>query len=128
LEGAILQLRSQLPDEETRINNAHARAREILKFSALVTDVYFHFTPSQIMIASLLMADSRLVDVLFPRPPENSNSNGDKAMGAHTDLYEKIMTTVESCRAMLEDEPPERMAGYWGTVWTFHINRWDPST
>ncbi|EFZ00050.1 hypothetical protein MHUMG1_02902 [Metarhizium humberi] len=115
LEGAILQLRIRLPEEETRINNAHARAREILKFSALVTDVYFHFTPSQIMLASLLMVDPGLVDILCPRPAEGGDSDGDKAGGMHTDVYDKIMTTIESCRAMLEDEPPERMTEYWGT-------------
>lgn len=116
LEGAILELRKRLPDEETRINNAHAKAREILKFSALVTDVYFHFTPSQIMMAALLIADSRLVDILVPRPPKDIDANGDDAVGAHTNVYEKIMTTVEGCREMLEDEPPERLKDYWGTV------------
>ncbi|TWU77760.1 hypothetical protein ED733_008636 [Metarhizium rileyi] len=104
-----------LPDEEARVNKAHARAREILKFSALVTDVYFHFTPSQIMMASLVMVDAGLVDVLCPRPGESSEPNGDTTAGMQTDVYGKIMTTIESCRAMLEDEPPERMSEYWGT-------------
>jgi len=114
LEGAILELRRRLPDEEARVSRAHARAREILKFSALVTDVYFHFTPSQIMMAALLMVDSGLVDTLLPRPaaPHDDNS----PVGANTDMHEKILTAVEDCRAMLEDEPPERMAEYWGTV------------
>ncbi|KHN97305.1 Cyclin H [Metarhizium album ARSEF 1941] len=109
LEGAILQLRMRLADGDARINHAHARAREILKFSALVTDVYFHFTPSQIMMAALLMVDSGLVDILCPRPAESAESSGDSA------VRDKIMTTLESCRAMLEDEPPERMTEYWGT-------------
>ena len=116
LEGAIMELRRKLPDEEKRISNAHARAREVLKFSALVTDVYFHFTPSQIMMAALLMADSGLVDTLLPPPPQNGGASADPAVGVHTDLHEKIMTAIESCREMLEDEPPERMAEYWGTV------------
>ncbi|QPG94151.1 hypothetical protein C2857_004992 [Epichloe festucae Fl1] len=115
LEGAILELRKRVPDDESRVNSAHTRAREILKFSALVTDVYFHFTPSQIMMASLLMVDSGLVDILLPRPAEDVNQTGGRVTGTHTDVYDKIMTTVESCRAMLEDEPPERMSEYWGT-------------
>ncbi|KJZ77196.1 hypothetical protein HIM_03517 [Hirsutella minnesotensis 3608] len=115
LEGAIVELRRRLPTEEPRINNAHARAREVLKFSALITDVYFHFTPSQVMMAAILVADSGLVDTLLPSSDNTQGQGGDGAVGAHTDLREKIMTTIESCRAMLEDEPPERMADYWGT-------------
>ncbi|QUC20925.1 uncharacterized protein UV8b_05166 [Ustilaginoidea virens] len=115
LEGAILELRKRLPEEEPRVNNAHARAREILKFSSLVTDVYFHFTPSQIMMASLLMVDSGLVDVLFPRPVGSAGLRVDEAIATHTDLHEKILTTLKSCQAMLETEPPERMTEYWGT-------------
>ncbi|KAG6010400.1 hypothetical protein E4U21_006964 [Claviceps maximensis] len=117
LEGAILELRKRSPGDETRINSAHARAREILKFSALVTDVYFHFTPSQIMMASLLIVDSGLVDVLLPRPVEGdgvARSDG-KESGTRIQAHEKMMTVIESCRAMLEDEPPERMSEYWGT-------------
>lgn len=68
------------------------------------------------MLAALLMVDPGLVDILCPRPAEGGDSDGDKAGGMHTDVYDKIMTTIESCRAMLEDEPPERMTEYWGTV------------
>ncbi|KAG5997913.1 hypothetical protein E4U52_002407 [Claviceps spartinae] len=129
LEGAILELRKRCPNEETRINNAHARAREILKFSALVTDVYFHYAPSQIMMASLLMVDAGLVDILLSdksakNGEENNATNDaekeaghgdDQSNGAHAKARERIMATIESCRAMLEDEPPERMSEYWGT-------------
>ncbi|PHH86234.1 hypothetical protein CDD83_10538 [Cordyceps sp. RAO-2017] len=115
LEGAILELRRRRPGDEARVNKAHARAREILKFSALVTDVYFHFTPSQIMMAALLIVDPGLVDVLVPKP-ESESLGADEAVGMHADMYRRIMTTIESCRSMLEDEPPERMTDYWGTT------------
>lgn len=113
LEGAVLELRRRLPEEEGRVNNAHARARDILKFSPLVTDVYFHYTPSQIMMAALMMVDRELVELLVPG--KTQNGSGD-AVGAHTDMREKIMGTIEECKAMLEEEPPERMTDYWGTV------------
>ncbi|PHH79946.1 hypothetical protein CDD80_3398 [Ophiocordyceps camponoti-rufipedis] len=112
LEGAVLELRRLLPDEEARIIKAHSRAREILKFSALVTDAYFHFSPSQIMMAALLMVDSGLVDVLVPKPKAEG---ADQGLRVPADVYDKMMTTLQSCRATLEDEPPERMADYWGT-------------
>ncbi|KAF7561317.1 hypothetical protein G7046_g2810 [Stylonectria norvegica] len=107
LEGAILELRRQIPDEESRINRAHARARDILKFSPLMTDVYFHYSPSQIMMAALSIVDGGLLDILIPDP---------SPIGAHTDLRAKIMATIGSCRKMLEEEPPERMRDYWGTA------------
>lgn len=115
LEGAILELRRKMPDEERRVNNAHAKAREVLKFSPLLTDVYFHYTPSQIMMAALQMADAALLDLLLPPDPAN-NGNEDSVVGAHTDMRAKIMGAIDSCRAMLEEERPERMAEYWENV------------
>ncbi|RCI12222.1 hypothetical protein L249_0152 [Ophiocordyceps polyrhachis-furcata BCC 54312] len=112
LEGAILELRRLRPDEEARIIKAHARAREILKFSALMTDAYFHFTPSQIMMAALLIVDPGLVDDLIPKPKAGEVSR------VSADVYDKIMATIESCRVMLGEEPPERMSDYWGLMET----------
>lgn len=112
LEGAILELRRRLPDEEARINKAHKRAREVLKFSPLMTDAYFHYTPSQIMMAALQMADPGFVDMLVP----GKGTGDETATGAHTHLRDKIMGAIESCRAMLEEEPPERMEEYWTLV------------
>lgn len=112
LEGAILELRRRLPDEESRLNRAHKKAREVLKFSPLMTDAYFHYAPSQIMMAALQMADPGLVDKLVP----GKGSGDDTATGAHTHLRDKIFGAIESCRAMLEEEPPERMEEYWALV------------
>lgn len=107
LEGAILELRNRAPEEEKRIQAAHARSREILKFSGLMTDVYFHYAPSQIMMASLLMADAGLVDIMLPIDVIDRN------------LREKILQALNECRSMLEEELPERMADYWSAVSVF---------
>ncbi|SPN98731.1 related to cyclin CCL1 [Cephalotrichum gorgonifer] len=120
LEGVILELRRLYPDENTRIEQAHARARHILKFSPLITDAYFHYTPSQIMFASLSMADKGLADRLLERTfsfPQNGKAEDVKPEeeAARAAMREKILRTIESCRAMLETEPPERMDEYWGT-------------
>ncbi|KAH7152726.1 cyclin-like protein [Dactylonectria macrodidyma] len=112
LEGAILELRRRLPAEDSRVKRAHGRAREILKFSPLVTDAYFHYTPSQIMMAALSMVDEGLVDILVPSPPQNGDQGKAKV---HADMRQKIMDTIGDCRRMLEEEPPERMTDYWGT-------------
>ncbi|KAF4982845.1 hypothetical protein FZEAL_1637 [Fusarium zealandicum] len=112
LEGAILELRRKLPNEESRVNKAHARTREILKFSPLVTDVYFHYAPSQIMMAAMSMVDAGLVDILIPVAAQNGDAAQESAV---VNMRDKIMGAIESCRKMLEEEPPERMTEYWGT-------------
>ena len=113
LEGAILDLRKRYPDEETRINKAHAKARDVLKFSPLVTDVYFHYTPSQIMLAALQMADAGLVDMFLPDVAQGLTND---PRGMHTDAREKIFLAIGRCRAMMEEESPQRMSEYWETV------------
>ncbi|KAM0232319.1 hypothetical protein ACHAP5_010749 [Fusarium lateritium] len=112
LEGAILELRRRLPDEETRINKAHARARDILKFSPLVTDAYFHYAPSQIMMAALSIVDHGLLDILIPSPDQGNDARQESAFA---NMRDKILGAVDNCRKMLEEEPPERMTDYWGT-------------
>lgn len=100
LEGAILELRNRLPDEEKRIQAAHGQARHILKFSSILTDVYFHFTPSQIMLAALLISDPGLANKLIP------------TTGIDSAIREKIISTIEQCKTMLQQEPPENMNQY----------------
>ena len=54
----------------SRVQNAHGKAKDILKTSALVTDAYFLYTPSQIWLSALLLADKPLasfyIDTKFP--------------------------------------------------------------
>ncbi|KAI6781134.1 Cyclin-like protein [Emericellopsis cladophorae] len=111
LEGAILELRRQAPHEEERIRQAHVRTREILKFSPLMTDVYFHYTPSQIMMAALQMVDAGFADMLIP----GSGSGDDTATAAHAQMRDRIMGAIANCRAMLEEEPPSRLTEFWIT-------------
>lgn len=110
LEGTIMQLRSLEGFESRRIDRAHARAREILKFSPLVTDAYFHYTPSQIMLAALAMADEGLAQRLVR----------DAFAGQNEAAGEQIWTAIQSCREMLEKEPPERMTEHWSSVSLLH--------
>jgi cyclin H len=101
--------------QKSRIDHAHARAREILKFSPLITDAYFHFTPSQIMFAALSMADQGLVELVMDEAFKTGGESG--VAGEQTsEAKAKVMRTIESCQSMLETEPPERMTDYWGSV------------
>lgn len=116
LDGAILEIRRRLGGEqEGRIVKAHARARAVLKFSAAMTDVYFHYTPSQICMAALQMAEPEFVDMLIP----GQGTGDDTATGAHSHLRDKIFGAIEGCRRMLEEEPPERQEQYWPLVRVF---------
>lgn len=59
---------------------AEKRAHEILLFSPLMTDAYFHYTPSQIMFAALSLADRGLAERLIQEtfhfvPPTTNNDN-----------------------------------------------------
>ncbi|KAK8116871.1 uncharacterized protein PG998_005152 [Apiospora kogelbergensis] len=80
LEGAVMELRRLGDFENRRIDKAHGKAREILKFSPLVTDAYFHYTPSQIMLAALATADEGLAcrAMLEKEPPEKMNDNEER--------------------------------------------------
>lgn len=49
-------------DLSDRINAAYSAARDVLDQPALLTDVYFIYTPSQILLAALVLADQPLTD------------------------------------------------------------------
>jgi cyclin H len=115
LEGAVMELQamakgdiSVLPGEgvpenrpmnmEKRVKDAHGKAREYLKTSALLTDVYFHFTPSQIMMAALTLADLELMKwYIWTKFPANA------ALG---EMGEKVLATIENCADMLQTMAP----------------------
>lgn len=112
------------PMQENKISRAQGRGRDILKFSPLVTDAYFHYTPSQIMLAALSMADhdlfERLMQAMFPHHP-NGDSNSQKAQVLSQAAKEKTVSAVMACKDMLSQEPPERMATFWDKVgWHIH--------
>jgi cyclin H len=106
LEGATMELKRLGEFESRRVDKAHDRAREILKFSPLVTDAYFHYTPSQIMFAALAMVDEGLVQRML-KDAFASQSEAAK---------ETVWSVIQSCREMMGKEPPERMTEHWGTV------------
>ncbi|KKA26327.1 hypothetical protein TD95_003513 [Thielaviopsis punctulata] len=115
LEGVVLELHRAYPEEDMRIQEAHIRARDILKFSPLITDAYFHYTPSQIMFAALAIADQELVDRMFDIIQSAAGPGPNKTADDHEAMKEKIYSTITACQALLETEMPERMDQFWGT-------------
>ncbi|CAK7275020.1 hypothetical protein SEPCBS57363_006464 [Sporothrix epigloea] len=153
LEGAVMELRrlvdldaqkatSDTREDEltdSRVSTAHRRAREILKFSPLVTDAYYYYSPSQIMFAALWLADRALVERLLlgetfqrpggtdpatagtPIPPgggnvskkkKNEAANWERVNG--TQVRDRVMAAIQSCSELLNKEPPERYTEYYG--------------
>ncbi|KAG9240315.1 cyclin-like protein [Calycina marina] len=85
---------------QNRVFAVHSNARQYLKISALLTDVYFHFTPSQIMMASLLIADSSLTEwFISSKFPSTAEAEEVKL---------KILATITSCADMLREVNPIR--------------------
>ena len=82
--GAIIQ----------RLEKSKAKAHEILKTLALLTDAYFLYTPSQIWLSALFLADEPLtrlyLDVKFPTP---------------SSLKPKLLTTIQGCAELLRSSP-----------------------
>ncbi|KAH8815567.1 cyclin-like protein [Xylogone sp. PMI_703] len=112
LEGAVMELQAmeagRIPwagpkpeNMNKRIKDAHGVAREYLKTSAQLTDVYFHFTPSQIMLAALGIADAELTES-YIACKFSSNS----APGAD-EFREKVMATISQCAELLATVEPD---------------------
>ncbi|EOD46478.1 Cyclin [Neofusicoccum parvum] len=94
-------------DERTmtnRIGMAYNTARNTLKSVAPISDAYFFYTPAQIWLAALLLADEPLalfyVDTKFPNSAPQDN-------GPAAQLRNKLVATLRACAKVLEDQRRE---------------------
>ena len=74
----------------SHIQESHGKAKDILKTSALLTDAYFLYTPSQIWLTALLLVDEPLA--LFYL---------DVKLSTMPDVKVKLIPTLHSCRNLL---------------------------
>lgn len=81
-------------DLVARIQNAHGRAKELLKTSALLTDAYFLYTPSQIWLSTLLLADEALARFYI-----------DSKVPTKSEMRPKLLTTLKQCAETLRSSP-----------------------
>lgn len=81
-------------DLKIRIQMAHAKAKEILKTSAILTNAYFLYTPSQIWLSAFMIADEPLarfyLGTKFPTPES---------------IPPKLVTVLQTCIELLESSP-----------------------
>lgn len=90
-------------DLEDRCGKAHDKAKDILSSAALLTDVYFFYTPAQIWLAALLIVDEPLtlfyLDTKFPvasNPSANEENGASESIAA--DLQKaKTITLIRTC-------------------------------
>ncbi|OJJ48926.1 hypothetical protein ASPZODRAFT_1355993 [Penicilliopsis zonata CBS 506.65] len=91
-----------------RIAHAHHNTRELLKTAAQMTDAYFLYTPSQIWLSALFIADRPLAEFyLFTKigspaslpPSTSSSSSSTNPLDA---LRTKLIHTITSCSALLQ--------------------------
>ena len=76
-------------DLHKRIESAHGRASQLLKTSALLTDCYLLYTPSQIWLAALFVADEPLVRFYLDAVFSASTIEGD------------VLQALQSCASLL---------------------------
>jgi cyclin H len=82
-----------------RIETAYARAREILQRQAVMSDVYFLYTPSQIMMAALWLADDKIVqDLLHAK----ASVGPDVSHGRARATVDRILDEIEACANELQ--------------------------
>ena len=77
-----------------RVQGAHGRAKEMLKTSALLTDVYFHYPPSQIWLSAFILADRPLTEFFIQ-----------STMPAPPPMKTKLVGALQGCAEMLEASP-----------------------
>jgi len=94
-------------DLEDRCGKAHDKAKDILASAALLTDVYFFYTPAQIWLAALMVVDEPLtlfyLDTKFPvasNPSANEDIGASKAIAA--DLQKsRVISLIRACAEVL---------------------------
>ena len=105
-DGSLLEDAKDKHALQRRVGAAADRASNILRTAAQMTDAYFLYTPSQIWLAALHVADQDLVNMYLGRKLNYIGAEG-------TALRQKLMNTLLSCAQLLasykspDDDPVE---------------------
>ena len=85
-----LMVTRSIGDVITRIQTAHGKAKDVLKTTALLSDAYFLYTPSQIWLAAFLLADNPLARFYLDTKLRASS------------IKPKLMITLQACAEVLQ--------------------------
>ena len=94
---------------EKRIGAAADKAKKLLASAAQMTDAYFLFTPSQIWLGAIMIADHNLVEAYIGSKIEALAEVVAEQQGIDITAFQmKLLATVSSCAALLQSyTPPE---------------------
>ncbi|KAK4226416.1 cyclin-like protein [Podospora fimiseda] len=111
LRGAIMELMALGEFAEGHLLDVERKVKGILGFSPLMTDAYFYYTPSQIMLAGLSLVDRGLAEKLIQKTfhfvGEGEGQQEEVAV-IGSGIRDKVLGAVEACRDLLSKELPER--------------------
>lgn len=85
-----------------RIGVAADHAKRLLATAAQLTDAYFLYTPSQIWLAAIMVADRALVESYIEAKLDGLQSLGADSDAAVDHMKQKLLATISSCAALLE--------------------------
>ena len=86
---------------KNRMVAAHQRATHLLKTSALLSDVYFLYTPAQIWLAAFLAADTPLAKFYLATILSGTTMPSSDLAGATSEPVDSILAALDGCRALL---------------------------
>ncbi|KAJ9604031.1 hypothetical protein H2200_011554 [Cladophialophora chaetospira] len=94
---------------EKRIGIAADKAKKLLATAAQMTDAYFVFTPSQIWLGAMMIADRDLVEAYIGAKIESLAEVVAEQQGIDITAFQtKLVATISSCATLLQAyTPPE---------------------
>ncbi|KEF60457.1 uncharacterized protein A1O9_02018 [Exophiala aquamarina CBS 119918] len=85
-----------------RIGAAADYAKRLLATAAQLTDAYFLYTPSQIWLAAVMVADRALAESYVEAKIKGLQSLGAASDAEADQMKQKLIPTISSCAALLE--------------------------
>ena len=93
-------------DSEKRIGIAADKAKHLLATAAQMTDAYFLFTPSQIWLAAMFIADRELAEAYLNNKIDTLAETLDGAQIDTAIFQTKLFVTISSCAKLLQSHTP----------------------
>lgn len=90
LQSQMLEVLGGAEGADRRLGNVYTHAKYMLSMGAQMTDAYFLYTPSQIMLSALLLADEPLTTLYLSTKVPTSSP-----------ISEKLFKTLRACASLL---------------------------
>ncbi|OQU97376.1 Cyclin, domain-containing protein [Cladophialophora immunda] len=101
-EGRLGSSITKASGSEKRVGVAADKAKKLLATAAQMTDAYFLYTPSQIWLAAVMIADRELVEAYISAKLDALPPTADDSDTIAEKFKQKLMVTISSCATLLE--------------------------